>query len=120
MADNYDFEIGFFEGVYRRDPKNTDVIEILGNFYTRGGRFREGLKMDRKNVRLQPDNAVAHYNLACSLALLDRKADAVKSLRDAVQKGYNDFAWVMKDQDLNGLHNYKKFKKLLEEHEIKT
>jgi hypothetical protein len=33
------------------------------------GRIADGLKMDRRLVKLQPANPTAHYNLACSLAL---------------------------------------------------
>jgi len=65
-----EFETRFFEAVHRRDPRFTDVIELLGGLYTKQGRIAEGLKMDRKLVRLEPDNATAHYNLACSLALV--------------------------------------------------
>ena len=47
--------------------------------------------MDRKFVRLAPINPTAHYNLACSLALKKRKADAVRALpRSAVELGYRD------------------------------
>ena len=45
---------------------------MLGGLYTKQGRIADGLKMDRKLVRLRPDNATAHYNLACSLALSRR------------------------------------------------
>ena len=120
MSDKYEFEIGFFESVFRRDPRNIEVIEILGELYTRSERFSEGLKLDRKLVRLKPDNPTAHYNLACSLTLLERKAEAVRSLKEAIDKGYSDFAWMMKDSDLSGLHDYTKFKQLLDEHKIKT
>ena len=57
----HEFEIGFFESVLRRNPRDTGVIEILGGLYTKDGRIDDGLKMDRRLVRLLPDNATAHY-----------------------------------------------------------
>ena len=72
------FEIGFFESVLRRDPNYSEVIEILGGLYTKMGRISDGLRMDRRLVRLQPGNHTAHYNLACSLALCRRKAEALR------------------------------------------
>ena len=84
------FEIGFYESVLRRDPKYTEVIEILGGLYTKTGRIADGLRMDRRLVRLMPRNATAHYNLACSLALSKRPSDAIRSLARAVELGYND------------------------------
>ncbi len=120
MSDKFEFEIDFFESILRKDTNNIEVIEILGELYTRIKRYSEGLKLDRKLVRLKPENPTAHYNLACSYALLERRADAVRSLKDAIEKGYNDFKWMMQDQDLKGLHNYTKFKQILEEHKIET
>jgi hypothetical protein len=97
------FEVGFFETVLHHDSQCVEVIEILGGLYTKLGRISDGLKMDRKLVRLQPDNATAHYNLACSLALSKRNADALRSLRHAIGLGYRDFEWMSHDPDLQGL-----------------
>ncbi len=103
------FEIGFFESVLRHDPQCVEVIEILGGLYTKLGRISEGLRMDRKLVRLQPANATAHYNLACSLALSKRNSDALRSLRHAVRLGYRDFEWMSHDPDLQGLKGIPEF-----------
>jgi tetratricopeptide (TPR) repeat protein len=109
------FEIGFYEAVLRRDPAYADVIEILGGLYTKTGRVADGLRMDRKLVRLQPDNETAHYNLACSLALCRRKSAALASLKKAVQLGYRDFKWMSQDPDLHILKPHPEFTALLEE-----
>ena len=97
---DYSFEIGFYESVLRREPDYSDVIELLGGLYTKAGRITDGLEMDRKLVRMQPDNATAHYNLACGLALAGRKTDALETLARAIALGYDDAAWMAKDADL--------------------
>lgn len=107
------FEIQFFEAVLKHDPAYADVIEILGGLYTRTGRVADGLRMDRKFVRLRPENATAHYNLACSLALTKRRADALRSLRKAIALGYRDFTWMREDPDLDCLKHLAAFRKLL-------
>ena len=112
------FEIGFFESVLRRNPRYTDVIEILGGLYTKEGRVADGLRMDRRLVRLQPENSTAHYNLACSLALSKRPGDALRSLRDALELGYRDFSWMARDPDLAELQEHPEFVRML--HEFKT
>jgi len=109
------FEIAFYESVLGRDPNYTDVIELLGGLYTKEGRIADGLRMDRKLVKLQPANATAHYNLACSLALAKRKADALRSLRHAVELGYRDFDWMVQDPDLEELKKHRGFSALLEQ-----
>lgn len=107
------FEIAFFESVHRRLPRYVEVIELLGGLYTKSGRIADGLKMDRKLVRLQPENATAHYNLACSLALSDRPLDALASLRRAVTLGYADHDWMVRDPDLKALAHDPAFQEIL-------
>jgi tetratricopeptide (TPR) repeat protein len=109
------FEISFYESILRRDSRYTEVIELLGGLYTKTGRIADGLKMDRKLVRLLPKNATAHYNLACSLALCKRKTDAVKSLQRAVDLGYDDLDWMTQDPDLDVLKDLPTFQKLMEQ-----
>ena len=74
------FEIAFYEAVHRRCPDYIEVVELLGGLYTKAGQIAAGLRMDRKLVRLQPENPTAHYNLACSLALSKKRPDALRAL----------------------------------------
>ncbi len=107
------FETRFFESVHRRDPRYPDVVEILGGLYTKQGRIADGLRMDRKLVRLRPENPTAHYNLACSLALSRRRKDALRALERAIALGYDDRAWMEQDPDLAGLKPLPAFQQLL-------
>lgn len=107
------FDISFYERVHTRVPDYVDVIELLGGLYTKTGRIADGLRMDRKLVRLQPENATAHYNLACSLALSKRPTDSLRALRKAVALGYADVGWMLRDPDLESLKNEPAFKKIL-------
>jgi len=111
--EDYSFEIGFYESVLRHEPDYADVIELLGGLYTKVGRVADGLEMDNRLVRMQPDNATARYNLACSLALVGRKADALEALARAVALGYDEPAWMAKDSDLACLKGEPAFLALL-------
>lgn len=108
-----EFDIRFYESVLRRNPNYANVVELLGGLYTRQGRVADGLRMDRKLVKLQPDNATAHYNLACSLALSKRMSDALRELQQAVKLGYGDFDWMQQDPDLELLKHHPEFQSLL-------
>ncbi len=107
------FEIAFFESLHRRCPDYVEVVELLGGLYTKSGRIAAGLRMDRKLVRLQPQNPTAHYNLACSLALSQRCADALRALHHAITLGYDDRDWMEKDPDLASLKDEPEFDRLL-------
>lgn len=107
------FETEFYESVLRRDRSYVDVIELLGGLYTQQGRIEDGLKMDRRLVKLRPENATARYNLACSLALLGKEKAAFEALDLAVQLGYDDHDWMAKDEDLKSLRGNPRFLALL-------
>ncbi len=112
---NHDFEIGFFEDLHKRMPKDVRTASMLAHYYTDAGRIDDGLRIDRKIVRLTPEDPTAHYNLACSLALKECKAEAVTILRKALELGYDDFNWLCNDPDLKPLADYPGFLELREE-----
>lgn len=113
--ERYGFELGFFEALYKRMPRDARVVSILAHLYTETGQIDSGLRMDRRLVRLTPEDPTAHYNLACSLALKDRPLAATRALRDAISFGYDDFEWMRNDPDLNVLHQHPEFLALLED-----
>ena len=117
-TDKFDFELSFFEDLHKRMPKDFRIASMLANLYTETGKVDQGLRMDRKLVRLSPEDPTVHYNLACSLALKSRKADALKSLRAAIAFGYDDYVWMCHDPDLTNLQDYQGFKKLCNDLEI--
>ena len=112
-----DFELDFFGGVLARQPDYVDVLRIMGNLLTLKGRFAEGLQIDKRLVQLRPGDALAHYNLACSYALLKRPEQSLKTLRRAVELGYRDFRYMREDHDLDSIRHDPRFRQLLREYE---
>ena len=112
-----DFEIAFFSAILDRSPDYVDVLRILGSLLTLKGRFAEGLKIDRRLARLRPDDPLAHYNLACSYALLKRPDQSLETLRRAVELGYRDFRYMREDRDLDSIRHDPRFRQLLREYE---
>jgi tetratricopeptide (TPR) repeat protein len=98
-----DIEIGFLEGVTKRDPKYIDALQILGDDYTKRGRFTEGLKVDERLSSLRPSDPLVFYNLACSYSLLGFLDQGVAALERSLMLGYRDFKWLLEDPDLENL-----------------
>jgi tetratricopeptide (TPR) repeat protein len=95
-----DTRIEFMEGLVRRDPDYVDALQLLGDHYTQRGRFNEGLKVDERLSRLEPESPLVFYNLACSYSLTDQFDRAALALEKALKLGYQDFAWLTRDPDL--------------------
>ena len=112
-----DFELDFFTAILKRYPDYVDVLRVLGNLLTLKGRYADGLQIDRRLVQLRPNDALAHYNLACSYALLKRPDQALKTLRRAVELGYRDFRYMREDRDLDTIRHDPRFRQLLREYE---
>ena len=106
-------EMDFLERVMGRLPQDVDVLEALGDLYTRVGRYEDGLEVDRKLSKLEPDDMTIWYNLACSLALLNRRDSALQALKRAIELGYSDHEWMSRDHDLQSLREDREFKSLL-------
>ena len=98
-----DIEIQFLEGVVRRDRRYVEALQLLGDDYTRRGRFKDGLQVDRRLARLCPEDQLVHYNLACSFSLTEEFRKAAHALRKALQSGYRDFEHLRRDSDLEPL-----------------
>jgi hypothetical protein len=112
-----DFEIEFYGGILQRAPDFVDVLRVMGNLLTLRGRYVEGLAIDRRLVQLRPRDPLAHYNLACSLALLKRREQSLQTLRRAVELGYRDFRYMREDRDLDTIRHDPRFRQLLREYE---
>jgi tetratricopeptide (TPR) repeat protein len=112
-----DFELEFFATILSRNADYVDALRIMGNLLTLKGRFAEGLQIDKRLVQLRPRDALAHYNLACSYALLKRPDQSIKALRRAVELGYHDFRYMREDHDLDSIRHDPRFRQLLREYE---
>lgn len=112
-----DFELEFFAGILERQPDFVDVLRVMGNNLTLKGRFVQGLGVDKRLVQLRPEDPLAHYNLACSYALLKRPDQAIRALRRAVELGYRDFRYMREDRDLDSIRHDPRFRQMLREYE---
>ncbi len=112
-----DFELEFFQGILASHPNYVEVLRALGQLLTLKGRYPDVLQIDKRLVQLRPNDPLAHYNLACSYALLKRADLAIKTLQRAVELGYRDFRYMREDRDLEAIRHDPRFRKLLKEYE---
>jgi tetratricopeptide (TPR) repeat protein len=107
-----DIKISFLEGLVRRDAEYVEALQMLGDHYTQRGRYEDGLKVDQRLSRLQPQSAIVFYNLACSHSLTGELDQAALALDKALNLGYRDFTWLAKDPDLQLLRQHPLFRSI--------
>ncbi len=107
-----DIEIGFLEGVVRRDPGYEEALQVLGDDYSKRGRFDEGLRVDEQLAGLRKQDCYAHYNLACSYTRTGKTELAFTALEQALELGYRDFKWLSRDPDLRPLRKLPAYRRI--------
>jgi Flp pilus assembly protein TadD len=110
-----DFELEFFGRLLVRVPDYAEVLRAQASNLTTKGRIREGLKIDQQLVASRPHDPTAHYNLACRYAVLRQRDLALQTLRRAVELGYRDFRFMVRDADLTSIQKDPRFRELLRE-----
>lgn len=95
-----DVEIDFLEALRARSPEFIDVLRLLALAYSQCGRHQDALKIDEQLAELCPEDPRVFYNLACSYSLARRPGRAITALGRALNRGYRDYRWILKDPDL--------------------
>ena len=110
-----DFDIEFFQRILARKQDSVEVLRILAELVSKKGDVARAVDYDRRLVELQPEDFLARYNLACSLARAGRVDEAIDSLSRAVLLGYDDLDHMESDPDLESLRAHPDFQALLGE-----
>jgi tetratricopeptide (TPR) repeat protein len=108
-----DFDVDFYERLLARKTDSIEALRILAELVSRKGDMKRAVELDRRLVDLQPEDFLARYNLACSLARAGRADDAIDALSRAILLGYDDLAHMEADPDLESLHGHPDFQALL-------
>lgn len=110
-----DFDIEFFERILARKVDSVEVLRILAELVSKKGDLARAVEYDQRLVDLQPEDFLARYNLACSLARAGRADEAIDALSRAVLLGYDDLDHMESDPDLESLRSHPDFQALLGE-----
>ena len=110
-----DLDIDFFERLLARNNDSIEVLKILAELVSKKGNLKQAVDYDQRLVELQPEDFLARYNLACSLARASRPDEAIDALSRAILLGYDDLSHMESDPDLESLHEHPDFLALLGE-----
>jgi len=82
-------------------------------------KYREAAAVFAEIIKETPNDANAHYNYACMLALVGEKQQAMQHLQRALELDPSLARIAERDNDLQSLRNLPEFKRLLEKHQPK-
>ena len=94
-------------------PEDVRARILLASNLAAIGDAEEAIRHLQTAVALRPNDGNTLYNAACTLGNLQRKTEALETLKKAVAAGYGNLNWAARDADLDCLHDDPEFRKLV-------
>jgi serine/threonine protein kinase/Flp pilus assembly protein TadD len=96
-------------------PEDARARVLLGAYCAVLGRVEEALRELNLAITLRANEASILYNAACAYCRLERKPEALDTLRKAWEAGFQDAVWARRDPELVLLHGDPEFERLYPE-----
>jgi len=93
-------------------PEDARARTLLAAYYASSGRVDDAMREANLAMTLRPDEAMVHYNAACTFCMLHKKTEALEAMSKAWKAGYRDPVWARRDPDLQLLHGEPEFERL--------
>jgi Flp pilus assembly protein TadD len=107
--------IAALENHLKQVPEDARARILLGGEYAHLARTDDALRELNMAVTLRANEASILYNAACLYCSLEKKTEALDTLRKAWEAGFRDSAWARRDPDLLMLHDDAEFNRLYPE-----
>ena len=101
------------EKAKKLSPKMPQPYFNLGIIYHRQKKYEEALDNLLKVNRIYGKDKAYLYHLACTYLMLDKKDKALRSLKKAIENGFNDKLLLDINSDFDSLREHPEFIKLL-------
>jgi tetratricopeptide (TPR) repeat protein len=95
------------------DPGHVEALNNLGVLELQEGLYDDAKRNFEKAVRLRPEFADAHYNLACLHALQGDVTQGILHLRKAASLDRRVSGWAISDPDLSNLRGLEEYTEIV-------
>ena len=96
-------------------PEDVRARMLLANRHASVGRVDDAVRELQMAVTMRPKDSNILYNAACTYGILERKPEALATLKRAKEAGYSNLDWIARDPDFNCLHGDPEFERLIKE-----
>jgi len=104
--------IAALENHLKQVPEDARARVLMATDYADLGRVDDAVRELNMAMMLRANEASILYNAACTYALLQRKREALDTIKRAWEAGFKDSVWARRDPDLALLHDDPEFQQL--------
>ena len=102
-----------FQDYLRKNPDDARAHIYNAVHLAAVNRKEEAIVEGKRALELNPGDSLMMYNAACLYARLGDKELAIKTLKDAIAAGQEDYEWFKRDPDLENIRNEPEFIELM-------
>lgn len=113
---DYKNQIYYYRKGLEIDSTQNGHLQDLGFAYIYSGKYPDGIALLQKVAKLYPNDNASYYNLACGFSLSNDTNTGMKYLKDALDKGFKDYAWLNQDEDISNLRKQPEFAALMKQY----
>lgn len=95
------------------EPENLHTLLALAWCYKRLNRVNDAIRVMREAIQVEEESAIAHYNLACYLAIQKQTAEACQHLSNALEIDPSYRNLVADETDFDSIRNTSEFQAAL-------
>ena len=104
--------IAALENHLKQVPEDARARVLMATDYAELGRVDDAIRELNMSMALRANEASILYNAACTYAILNRKREALETIKKAWEAGFKDSVWARRDPDLALLHDEPEFRRL--------
>jgi len=104
--------IAALENHLKQVPEDARARVLMATDYAELGRVEDAIRELNMSMTLRANEASILYNAACTYAILNRKREALETIKKAWEAGFKDSVWARRDPDLALLHDEPEFQRL--------
>jgi serine/threonine protein kinase/Tfp pilus assembly protein PilF len=105
--------IQFFSQFMESNPDDSRARILFANNLIIAHEIERAKQEIKVALTLSPDDNVMLYNAACAYARINEKELAIKTLRDIILGGYEDFDWIKRDPDFDNIRSEPEYIELM-------
>jgi non-specific serine/threonine protein kinase len=95
------------------NPDDVRARILIAARYAELGKSEEAVQHLQIAAALRPHDTNVLYNAACTYGLLNRKREALDTLKQAIEAGFSSLEWASRDPDLSCLFDEPEFQALV-------